>query len=167
MKINPKIDEDYNKLINTQTDNFEIIKLYSQFVDGILCNEEKSEICQKNSKVVFYNKIEIHEKDYTNFDIEILNENINLPYIIISASKDHIGKIIDLSMNIIKIFGYSKNELIGKNINILIPKLFHKIHDLLLIKQFENDNLKLFDELNKKKYIFLILSKRKYMVYQK
>ena len=154
MKINPKIDEDYNKLINTQIDNYEIIKLYSQFVDGILCDEEKSEKCKKNSKVVFYNKIEIHEKDYTNFDIEILNENINLPYLIISASKDHIGKIIDLSMNIIKIFGYSKNELIGKNINILIPKIFHKIHDLLLINQIESDNLKLFDELNKKKVYF-------------
>ena len=70
--------------------------------------------------MTFNNKIEIHEKDFTNFDIEILHEKTNLPYIIISTNKDYKGKIIDLSMNILKIFGYSKNELIGQNINILI-----------------------------------------------
>ena len=70
--------------------------------------------------MTFNNKIEIHEKDFTNFDIEILHEKTNLPYIIISTNKDYIGKIIDLSMNILKIFWYSKNELIGQNINILI-----------------------------------------------
>ena len=154
MKINPKIDEDYNNLLNTQTDNSEIIKLYSEFVEGILCDEEKTEKCQNNSKITFSSKIEIHERNFTNFDIEILKEKANLPFIIISTDKDYLGKIIDLSMNILKIFGYSKNELIGKNINILIPKLFHKIHDLILIERIENDKLKLFDELNKRKIYF-------------
>ena len=117
-------------------------------------DEEKTEKCQNDSRITFSSKIEIHEKDFTNFDLEILNEKVNLPYIIVSASKDNVGKIVDLSMNILKIFGYSKEELIGKNINILIPKLFHKIHDLLLIEQFEKDKLKLFDELNKRKIYF-------------
>ena len=57
-------------------------------------------------------------------------------------------------MNILKIFGYSKNELIGQNINILIPKLFHKSHDLILMEQFEKDKLKFFDELNKRQIYF-------------
>ena len=154
MKINPKLDEDYNNLLNTQTDNSVIIKLYSEFVEGILCDEEKTEKCQNNSKITFSSQIEIHERNFTNFDIEILKEKVNLPYIIVSADKEYVGKISDLSINILKIFGYSKNELIGKNINILMPKLFHKIHDLILIERYENDKLKLFDELNKRKIYF-------------
>ena len=154
MKINPKIDEDYNKLINIQTNNIEIIKLYSEFVEGVLYDEEKLEKCQNNSKVIFNSKIEIREKDFSNFDIKILNEKNHLPYLILSTSKGHLGIIIDFSMNILKIFGYTKDELIGHHINILIPKIFHKIHDSMFLEQYENDKLKLFDELNKKKIYF-------------
>ena len=150
MKINPKIDEDYNNLINIQTDNIEIIKLYSEFVEGVLCDEEKTEKCQNDSKIRFISKIEIHEKDFVNFDIDILKQKVNLPYIIVSAHKDQLGNIVDLSMNVLKIFGYSRDELIGKNINILIPKLFHKIHEFIFFEHYQNDKLKLFDELNKR-----------------
>ena len=60
MKINPKIEQDYNKIINIKADNIEIIKLYSEFVEGVLYAEEKTEKCQNNLKMTFNNKIEIH-----------------------------------------------------------------------------------------------------------
>jgi hypothetical protein len=47
MKYNPKIDHVYNKLVNVKTDNIEIIKLYSEFVEGVLKDEEKLKKCQK------------------------------------------------------------------------------------------------------------------------
>ena len=153
MNNNPKIEESYQKLINIKTDNVEIIKLYSQYVEGVLWDEEKLEKCQNDSKMVF-NLIEIHEKDFSNFDIDILNEKGNLPYIIVSGHKIELGKIIGFSLNILKIFGYTKNELIGQYINILIPRLFHKIHDILVIEQNEKDRLNYFDEINKRnKYL--------------
>lgn len=42
MKINPKIEQDYNKIINIKEDNIEIIKLYSEFVEDFLYAEEKT-----------------------------------------------------------------------------------------------------------------------------
>ena len=154
IKNNPKIDETYGKLINIQTDNMEIIKLYSEFVEGILYDEEKLEKCENNSKITFSSFIDFHEKDFTNFDIEILNEKGRKPYLIISSEKEQFGKIIDISLNSLKIFGYSKLELVGQHINILIPKLFHKVHDIILNQQNEINRLKFFDELNKKKEYF-------------
>ena len=154
MKLNPVIEEIYNSLITVKTDNIEIIKLYSEFVEGILKDDEKLEKCQNLAKLTYSSEVEIHEKDFSNFDLEVLNEKINLPYLIISANKDQIGKIVNLSLNAAKIFGYMKNEIIGQNINILMPKIFHKNHDLIIKEQYEKNKLKLFDILNKKRLYF-------------
>jgi len=154
MKLNPIIEEIYNSLTSVKTDNIEIIKLYAEFVEGILKDDEKLEKCQHMAKLTYSSEVEIHEKDFSNFDLEVLNEKINLPYLIISAHKDQIGKIVNLSLNAAKIFGYMKNEIIGQNINILIPKIFHKNHDLIIKEQYEKNKLKLFDILNKKRLYF-------------
>ena len=113
MKYSPKIEESYNNLISVKTDNLEIIKLYSEYVEKILSDEEKLEQCQNLMKLTYSNEIEIHEKDFSNFDIEVLNEKNNLPYIIVSANKEELGQIMNLSLNICKIFGYIKSELLG------------------------------------------------------
>ena len=154
MKNNPKIDEIYEKLINIQTNNIEINKLYTEFVEGVLNDEDKLEKFQNNSKISFNSFIKIHEKDFTNFDIEILNDKGCQSYMILSSEKDQFGKIIDISLNALKIFGYSKPELIGQHINILIPKIFHKVHDIILRQQNEKNRIKFFDEINEKKVYF-------------
>ena len=154
MKNNPKIDEIYEKLINIQTNNIEINKLYTEFVEGVLNDEDKLEKFQNNSKISFNSFIKIHEKDFTNFDIEILNDKGCQSYMILSSEKDQFGKIIDISLNALKIFGYSKPELIGQHINILIPKIFHKVHDIILRQQNEKNRIKFFDEINGKKVYF-------------
>ena len=154
MKLNPKIEEIYNNLTIVKTDNLEIIKIYSEFVEGVLKDDEKLEKCQNMAKLTYSSDAEIHEKDFSNFDIEVLNEKFNLPYLILSAHKESIGKIIDSSLNVSKIFGYVKNELIGQNINFLLPKLIHKKHDLIILEEYEKNKLKLFDVLSKKRIYF-------------
>ena len=154
MKCNPKIDEVFNKLINIKTDNLEIIKFYSEFAENILKNKEKFENCQKISKLAYSNIVKTHEKDFSNFDMEILNEKGNLPYLILSTDKDSLGKIIDLSLKTLKIFGYTKTELIDKHINILLPKIIQEKHDLNIIQQYEKHKLRIQDDLNKKNIYF-------------
>jgi len=151
LKDNKKIEEIYSNLIKVKTDNIEIIKLYSEFVEEILKDDEKLEKCKNISKMSYSNDYEISEKDFSNFDLNILNEKGNLPYFIISINDDNESKIIDLSMNVCKIFGYTKNELLGQNINFIIPTLFHQKHDLLIKEQYDNHKLKIFDDLNKMK----------------
>ena len=154
IKNNPKIEEIYKKIINTQTNNLEIIKIYSEFVEDILYDEEKLEKCQKNSNKTFSSSLEIPEKDFSNYNIEILNTNGNLAYMIISAQKENFGKILDISLITLKLFGYTKEEIKGQHINILIPKIFQKVHDLILLKKNEQHRLKFFDGLNKRKKYF-------------
>ena len=172
MKNNPKIEEIYRKIVNVQANNLEITKIYCEFIEDILYDEEKIEKYQKNYKKIFSNVIEIHEKDFSNFNMDILNINGSIPYMIISSQKEDFGKIIDISLIALKILGYNEEELKGEHINILIPKLFHKVHDLILLKKNEQYRLKLFDDLNKRKKYFpeffkkemYVLSKMKFLI---
>ena len=154
MDNNKKIEEVYNLIINEQADHIEIIKLYTEYVEAILFDEEKLEKCQNISKIMYSSKAELDDADFSNFRIESLNEKDSIPFIIVSTYKEKFGKIIDISLSALKIFGYLENEIIGQHINILIPKIFQKANDSMFIKNYENHKFKLFDNLNRGKIYF-------------
>lgn len=54
----------------------------------------------------------------------------------VSGNKESIGKILKTSQGLSKVFGYSKTEVIGHSINILMPTLFAKRHTDFLERFF-------------------------------
>lgn len=46
----------------------------------------------------------------------------------VSGNKESIGKILKTSQGLQKVFQYSKTEVIGHSVNILMPTLFAKKH---------------------------------------
>lgn len=55
----------------------------------------------------------------------------------VSGNKDSAGKIMKCSQGLTKIFGYSKSEVTGHAINILMPSLFAKRHNEFLENFFQ------------------------------
>ena len=163
--INSKkeIENTFNKLKNIKANNTEIIKLYSIYCNTILDESNKNEN-------IFYNdNFLMNEIDYSNINIKSFNEKDN-SYLIISVNKDDLGIIIDSSINASKILGYQKNEIIGKEINILIPSLFHQKHNSIFLHQYKRIKLNYFKNIkfNKnleplKKEVFSI-SKSKFLI---
>ena len=99
-------------------------------------------------------KIKEFEIDYTNFDSRFYKESDEHKYIIISAEEDNLGTILDISNNACKIFGYNKNELIGKKFIILLPDLSKEIFQSNLIQKTSKLKKIFYDTLiNKKEYI--------------
>ena len=152
-KLNTKIDNIYNELINTKVNNIEFIDLYSEYVQKILEDEEKYQKCIKNKRIFSNNSnfSKFYENNYFNFDNAFLNEKDFNPYLIISADLKDIGIIKDCSSSSSKIFGYQKEELIDQNINILIPEIFHKKHDSIIVKHSKNNIFKYFEDLSNNK----------------
>ena len=147
IKYNKKIKEIYNELKKAKTYNVELIDLYSEFVEKILEDEEKYQECQDIKKVIYINNVNIMEKNFSNFDINIFKEKDITPYLVISADFKNLGIIKDCSLSLSKIFNYQKEELIGEHLNILIPEIFHKPHNLILTQQSEKNRIKLFENL--------------------
>ena len=148
-KMNAKIEDISKELITAKANNIEIINLYSEFVEKILEDEEKYKECMKIKKLIFSNIENMAESSFMKYDVEFIKNKNICPYLIVSADLKNLGIIKDCSISFGKILSYQKNELIGKNINILIPEIFRKKHNIMLVEHSKKNKLKLYEDLSK------------------
>jgi len=69
-----------------------------------------------------------HQFDTNNDSIE----NDLGRFVIICGSEKNLGMITDIGPEIPQMFGYCKNELVNRSVNILMPKVFAEVHDRIL-----------------------------------
>ena len=150
MKLNKRVEEIYNLIIKTKTNNIEIYKLYIEYLKNILKDEEKLHKYLNNASI-FSESFENDEKDYFNFKMDNFKQNDLTRYLLLSGKKQDLGKILDCSISASTFFGYAKDEIIGKHINIFIPDIFHSKHNEILFKNAKTNNLKLYNHLFMKK----------------
>ena len=150
LKLNKKIDENYELIIKSKTNNSEIYHLYTNFIENILKDEEKYQNSQNIKTSIFSDCFSVDEKNYSNFSMDIFKQNDLTRYILISARKKNFGEIIDCSTNACSMFGYTKEELIGMHLNTLIPDIFHFRHNELLSNLAKDKNIILFETLFQK-----------------
>jgi hypothetical protein len=55
----------------------------------------------------------------------------------VSGNKESLGKIMNASKSLTKVFGYNKNEVVGHSINILMPAIFAKRHSEFMERFFK------------------------------
>ena len=163
-KLNNKIQENFDKLIKIKYSNYELIRLYTNFIKYVLNDNEKYNIWKnKESNLIYNTASDSDEIQFSNFKINELKDKDIFKYLILSANIKDLAKIMDFSTNLCPIFGYNKDELIGKNINFLIPELFHKVHNKILVNFNENAREKFLNELyDKVEYIPEYIEKNVY-----
>ena len=154
-KLNSLIDEigkKFDQLHRVKNDDVEVLNLYSGFLKNILNNNNKhDELKNIIDSLSNVDKIQDKEIDFTNFDLKFLNNSDEYKYIIISAEEESLGIILNLSLNVCQIFGYNKNELIGKEVSVLLPELFHKQFKLYLIQYTNKVKTKFYELLSHNK----------------
>ena len=128
-KLIENIENLFIKLNEIKKNDYEIVKLYEIFSKNILNDEEKYSKYNNISKnLSIYNRIKTKEIDFSNFNLGLINESDEKNLLIVSIDEKHKGIIKNISLKACLIFGYQKDEIIGKNMNILIPELFQKIY---------------------------------------
>ena len=166
-KLFVPIEQSFNNIICIKNDDIEILRLYANYIKNILNDEKKFEkfnIILSNASTEFF--LETRQIDYSSFDINNLhNEKKEVEYFIIGASDNDINerKIINMSIGLSTIIGYQRHEIIGKDFNILIPKIFHNFHNSMIIKLTNKIKADLYETLsNDLKYTPEILTKNVY-----
>jgi len=166
-KLMVPIEKSFNNIYSIKNDDIEILKLYSGYIKYILNDEKKFEqfhniLSNASTEFIF----ETSQIDYSSFDINNLhNEKKEVEYFIIGASDKDIneGKIINMSIGLTTIIGYQRHEIIGKDFNILIPKIFHKVHNSMMNELTNKIKMNLYETLsNELKYTPEILSRNVY-----
>lgn len=142
--LKKEIDMNYQKNKNIKANNKQIITLYSEFNKIILNSKEIYKI------IDYDDNLHNNEIDFSNFNSHFSKEKEN-DYLIISSDNNNIGEIIDCSINFCKMLGFHKDEIKGKNINILIPPIFHETHNLIIKELKKKYSLDFFENLIKRK----------------
>ena len=60
------------------------------------------------------------------------------PCIVASGEQGKLGEILQFNLSACRLFGYTKVELAGKKINVLMPEMYAKTHDAILQHGVEN-----------------------------
>ena len=152
-KLLYQIENIFGLIHSIKNDDAEILKLYSLYLKNVLNDEERYiEYHNMLSNISTDFNFKIKEIDYSSYDINYLQkERKDLEYIIINAEhkEKNERKILNVSLGLSSIIGYQPHEIIGKDINILIPRLFHRFHNSMLKKLITKRNLELFEALSK------------------
>jgi len=154
-KIINTIDEKFKILQSIKGANLDLLLIYSEFVKYVLSDKTKYEnIKNILTSISNVDKIKDFEIDYTNFDLKYFKSNDEYKYMTISAEEENLGTILYLSNGAAKIFGYSKQELIGKKFSLLLPFISQKEFEDYLVKHAENSKIKFYEALIKNKEYF-------------
>ena len=149
------IEEKFKILHNVKGDDINLLYLYSGFIKYILGDESKyDDIKNIFASISKVDKIKDFEVDYTNFDLKFFDGSDEYKYMIISAEEENLGTILNISNNAAKIFGYTKQELIGKKFYFLLPCITQKAFESYLINHTNQLKLKFYEALTNKKEYF-------------
>ena len=146
-----EIEKIFGKMREIKNNDLSIIKLYESYLKNILNNQEKYEKYHKISmNLITDNRLDLTEKDFTNLDLKSFNNTDEYQFLIISANDDNKGTILNMSLNTCLYFGYTKDEIIGKDMCILIPEIYHKIQKKLFNEKTEKIKTEFFEKLSNK-----------------
>ncbi len=118
--------EYWRQLIKINGNVPSILMLYGKFLVYVL-NEKGSDLIKKSKKIAFQNFEENHK---LNKDIDSAPDQqatINVGY-----NKGEPGFMKKVSKNMMRLFGYQKEELLEKKINMLMPSVYSDVHDKYL-----------------------------------
>ena len=166
-KLLYQIENNFGLIHNIKNDDAEILNLYIFYLKDILNDEERYiKYHHILASISTDFNFKINEIDYSSYDINyLLKERKDAEYLIVSAEEKSKKerKILNMSLGLSSIIGYQPHEIIGKDINILIPRLFHKFHNSMLKKLTSKRKLELYKMLSKNlKYYPESISKKVY-----
>ena len=143
-KINATVGElkvTFEKIQKVKHNDKETICYYSDFLNDIL-NDKEQAIKLKLLIESEDSKPSYDDNNYFNLDLVALSSSDEYQYIVISGKPETFGIITNISLGVCLIFGYSRNELVGKTYDVFMPEVFQKMHRQLLynkVNDFKKD----------------------------
>ena len=158
-KLVNDIDYRFEKFKKLKVKEKQIFLLYSNYKRDILND---------------FTKIESEEEviELDDFFSQTINNSLNInqlistssfQFLIVTLKQDNFGTIIKISEEICNHLGYSSEELIGQNMNILIPDFIIKKHEEFILEQLKK--IKFLDSYQTalKEHIFFLKTSSKFL----
>ena len=165
-----KINLIFEKMQKLKNDDYEMTKIYFDFINDILNDKEKG-LKLKTLEEDIGEIIELPKEDeFFNVNPYSLSTNDKYQYIVVSAIHDSFGIITNISLSVSTIFGYDYKELVGKSLDIIMPEIFHKEHKKTLfntLNEYKKEEIEFSNKNKNKKYKEVLtfgINKAKYLM---
>jgi len=148
-KVVKDIDLIFDKMQKIKNNDIECIKNYSDFINEVLNDKEKG-LKYKMILNELGDLFEIPQQiEFENINLGNLSLNDKFQYIIVSGNEETFGLINRISLSVTEIFGFEYGELIGKNLDIIMPEIYHKEHKKVLKNSINEFKRKYIEESTK------------------
>ena len=132
--LNKELSQNIKSLEGWNLLDQETTKIYIKYLKEIINHNEKAhsfidKISEDEQNKYQYDEINLYELNYKE-----MSKNEDYKYIIINFPQN---KIINASFPVCKIFGYTKEELIGRSLDILFPEIYNPNRKLLFQNKIE------------------------------
>ena len=152
------IKEKYQNLVSNGLNTKKLTTLYANFVKEIL-NDPKD---NQNIKINDLDNDEKFKESF--FNINYLISKSDYQFILINGYGDSFGIIKKISLEICHLLGYSDMDLIGKNMNIILPDSIRKKHENMLRTKIKNLTSHNYSVNNLKELFVLFRNSAKFLV---
>jgi hypothetical protein len=133
-----EINDHFDKMQKLKHNDQEVIRYYSDFLFDILNDKEKGAQFKSRLSELDGTKQNYDEVNLMNIDINALQSSDEYQYVIMSAQPEKMGTISNISLGLCSNFGYTRSEIIGKNIEAVMPEVFHKQHRKMLAEKIND-----------------------------
>ena len=136
-KLNEDLISDFERLERVNLYDQDTIKLYSQYLSEILNNHTSAN--EYNNKLIELEqkKHQFNEENLFDLNYKAMARSEEYKYLVISAAPTNFNTICNISLNICPLFGFSKEELIGRPLDFILPELFCTYHKKVLTEKVE------------------------------
>ena len=136
-KFNEDLISDFERLERVNLYDQDTIKLYTQYLSEILNNHSTAN--EYNNKLIELEQKRHQFNDENLFDLnyKAMSRSEEYKYIVISGSPATFNTISNISLSICPMFGFSKEELIGRPLDYILPELFCINNKKVLVEKVE------------------------------
>ena len=127
-----------------------MLKLYGKFSISVLNERDSGKALVEKAKKLAIRQIERNKGDTD--DLEKINEPI--PLAVVGSYKGEMGHIKRINLLFSALFGYTKDDIVDKKINTIMPELYASNHDKFLTNFLERGASNNSEYLDKDQYLF-------------
>jgi len=138
-----ELNENIKELENWNLLDQETIKVYIEYLKDIINNNEDANLYTNQISEEELNKNQYDEINLFELNYKEMSKNEDYKYIIVNYTKNDFNKIDSISTSVCKLFGYTKEELLGHSLDILFPEIYNENRQLFLKNKIEECKQKL------------------------
>ena len=136
-KLNEDLISDIERLERVNLYDQDIIKLYTQYLSEIVNNQTKANAYNDKLLELEQKKHQFNEENLYDLNYKAMARSEEYKFLVISGSPSNFGTICNLSLCLCPLFGFTKEELIGRPLDFLLPELFCIPHRNILTEKVD------------------------------